>query len=224
MRLVVFLLLVDCVEVRTQPPDDFRSRSPFFLPNFEYIFIYASELHNVSSRILLSLFLLVFLYFLLFICFICCWCCVLLFGPDYEFRWKKQQTNKLPIHLKNERIKSKNNLNINKYFEKNNTIKTQTSTRMLTSSRSSLSVLTNDDSKILGSNMRSKLKRLDEQVNLQTSKFKTINSTWTPLNNKQSNANVCANLSFVFNMPFLCYWFRILTLFSESRCLPNVSS
>ncbi len=38
--------------------------------------------------------------------------------------------------------------------------------------------------------MRSKLKRLDEQFNLQTNKFKTLNSTWTPLSNKQSNTSV----------------------------------
>jgi hypothetical protein len=56
--------------------------------------------------------------------------------------------------------------------------------------RYSISLLTNDDSKILG-NIKPKLKKLQETYNnVQTSKFKTLNSSWTPLNDKNANTNV----------------------------------
>ena len=59
---------------------------------------------------------------------------------------------------------------------------------MLTQNRT-LNSLTNDDSKILG-NIKPKLKKLQEQYNLQTSKYKTLNSSWTPLVDKTANRNV----------------------------------
>ena len=59
-----------------------------------------------------------------------------------------------------------------------------------TNQRYSISLLTNDDSKILG-NIKPKLKKLHETYNnVETSKFKTLNSSWTPLNNKNANTNV----------------------------------
>ena len=57
------------------------------------------------------------------------------------------------------------------------------------SSTRSISVLTNDDTKILG-NIKPKLKKLQEQYNLQTNKYKTLNSSWTPLKDKTANRNV----------------------------------
>ena len=57
------------------------------------------------------------------------------------------------------------------------------------SSTRSISTLTNDDSKILG-NIKPKLKKLQEQYNLQTNKYKTLNSSWTPLKDKTANRNV----------------------------------
>lgn len=63
-----------------------------------------------------------------------------------------------------------------------------------TNQRYSISLLTNDDSKILG-NIKPKLKKLQETYNnIETSKFKTLNSSWTPLNNKNANTNVIAEL------------------------------
>ena len=53
----------------------------------------------------------------------------------------------------------------------------------------SVASLTNDDSKILG-NIKPKLKKLEEQYNIQSHKFKTINSSWTPLVNKTANRTV----------------------------------
>ena len=53
----------------------------------------------------------------------------------------------------------------------------------------SVASLTNDDTKILG-NIKPKLKKLEEQYNLQTNKFKTLNSSWTPLVNKAANKTV----------------------------------
>ena len=63
----------------------------------------------------------------------------------------------------------------------------------MTSSPRTLSLLTNDDSKILG-NIKPKLKKLQEQYNLQTSKFKTLNSSWTPLIDKSANRNVISSI------------------------------
>jgi hypothetical protein len=64
-----------------------------------------------------------------------------------------------------------------------------------TNHKYSISLLTNDDSKILG-NMKPKLKKLQETYNnIQTSKFKTLNSSWTPLNDK--NANTSVNFHFI---------------------------
>jgi hypothetical protein len=57
------------------------------------------------------------------------------------------------------------------------------------SSTRSISALTNDDTKILG-NIKPKLKKLQEQYNLQTNKYKTLNSSWTPLKDKTANRNV----------------------------------
>lgn len=49
--------------------------------------------------------------------------------------------------------------------------------------------LTSDDSKVLG-NLKPKLKCIKERYNLQTNKFKTMNSNWTPLKDKGSNHTV----------------------------------
>ena len=66
------------------------------------------------------------------------------------------------------------------------------------SSTRSISALTNDDTKILG-NIKPKLKKLQEQYNLQTNKYKTLNSSWTPLKDKTANRNV-----FNFSQSFIC--------------------
>jgi hypothetical protein len=56
--------------------------------------------------------------------------------------------------------------------------------------RSSISLMTNDDSKILG-NIKPKLRKLQENYqDIQTNKLKTLNSSWTPLNNLKANNNV----------------------------------
>lgn len=53
-----------------------------------------------------------------------------------------------------------------------------------------MSTLTNNDSKILGNSLRLKSKKLHEQTHLNTNKFKTLNSSWTPLVNKTANKTV----------------------------------
>ena len=53
----------------------------------------------------------------------------------------------------------------------------------------SIATLTLNDSKILG-NIKPKLKKLEETYNIQTNKFKTLNSSWTPLYNKNVNRSV----------------------------------
>jgi hypothetical protein len=53
----------------------------------------------------------------------------------------------------------------------------------------SLASLTADDSKILG-NLKPRLKKLEEQYNVQSAKFKVLNSSWTPLVNKSANMSV----------------------------------
>lgn len=53
----------------------------------------------------------------------------------------------------------------------------------------SLAELTADDSKILG-NIQPRLRKLEEQYNIQSNKFKVVNSSWTPLVNKSANTSV----------------------------------
>lgn len=53
-----------------------------------------------------------------------------------------------------------------------------------------VSSLTNNDSKILGNSLKLKSKKLNEQTHLSSNKFKTLNSSWTPLVNKDANKNV----------------------------------
>lgn len=52
-----------------------------------------------------------------------------------------------------------------------------------------LAHLTNNDSKILGRS-KAKLQKLQTQSEFQTNKYKTLNSNWTPLNNKNANRSV----------------------------------
>jgi hypothetical protein len=49
--------------------------------------------------------------------------------------------------------------------------------------------LTNNDSKILGRS-KAKLEKLQTQQEFQTNKYKTLNSSWTPLANKTANKSV----------------------------------
>lgn len=46
--------------------------------------------------------------------------------------------------------------------------------------------LTNDDSKVLGK-IAPKIKRVREKFALETNKYKTVNSSWTPLKDRESN-------------------------------------
>jgi hypothetical protein len=59
-----------------------------------------------------------------------------------------------------------------------------------TSSTFGLSLLTNNDSKILGNSLKQKSKKLNEQTHLSSNKFKTLHSNWTPLVNKEANKTV----------------------------------
>ena len=52
-----------------------------------------------------------------------------------------------------------------------------------------ISYLTNNDSKILGRS-KAKLQKLQTETEFQTNKYKTLNSSWTPLVNKTANRSV----------------------------------
>ena len=52
-----------------------------------------------------------------------------------------------------------------------------------------ISYLTNNDSKILGRS-KAKLQKLQTETEFQTNKYKTLNSSWTPLVNKIANRSV----------------------------------
>ena len=58
------------------------------------------------------------------------------------------------------------------------------------SPHSSISALVADDSKTLGSSKQRSTKRVQEANSFQTSKYQTLNSSWTPLVDQTANKDV----------------------------------
>ncbi|CAF0730595.1 unnamed protein product [Brachionus calyciflorus] len=95
---------------------------------------------------------------------------------------------------------------------------------MLTSvPQKTIASLTNDDTKVLG-NIAPKLKRVKEQYDLETNKYKTLNSSWTPLKDKNSNKIIFEERVELVSNWFDLWsdkqrkWFLLNTL---SRCTPT---
>lgn len=80
-------------------------------------------------------------------------------------------------------------------------------------SQRTIANLTNDDSKVLG-NIKPKLKIVHERYNMTTNKYKTLNSSWTPLKDKNTNRTV--------NIQEIRKWFTIERLMFISISIEDI--
>ncbi|RNA43582.1 epithelial cell-transforming sequence 2 oncogene-like [Brachionus plicatilis] len=78
--------------------------------------------------------------------------------------------------------------------------------------------LTNDDSKVLGK-IAPKIKRVREKFALETNKYKTVNSSWTPLKDRESN-----RIIFEERVELACNWFDLWTDKQRKWFLLNILS